>query len=130
MSITEHRILGDHRGQLVAIESQQNVPFEVKRVFYIYGTQPDVLRGQHSHHQTRQYLIAVNGSCKVTLDDGKQTITYDLNQPNIGLLQDALVWGKMHDFTPDCVLLVLASEHYDEADYIRDYNDFLKVLGV
>jgi len=129
MSITEHRILGDQRGQLVAIEGQQDIPFEVKRVFYIYGAQPDLPRGQHSHHQTRQYLIAVNGSCKVTLDDGKQKITYDLNQPNIGLLQDALVWGTMHDFTPDCVLLVLASEHYDEADYIRDYDDFLKVVG-
>jgi dTDP-4-dehydrorhamnose 3,5-epimerase-like enzyme len=129
MSITEHRILGDHRGQLVAIEGKQDVPFEVKRIFYIYGTQPDVPRGQHSHHQTQQYLIAVNGSCKVTLDDGKQTITYDLNQPNIGLFQDALVWGSMHDFTPDCVLLVLASEHYDEADYIRNYDDFLKVVG-
>ena len=130
MSNTEHRILGDHRGKLVAIEGQKDVPFEVKRVFYIYGTQPDVPRGQHSHHQTRQYLIAVNGSCKVTLDDGKQKITYDLNQPNIGLLQDALVWGTMHDFTADCVLLVLASKHYDEADYIRDYDDFLKVVGV
>ena len=129
MSITEHRILGDYRGRLVAIEGLQDVPFEVKRVFYIYGTQLGASRGEHSHHQTRQYLIAVNGSCKVTLDDGKQKITYDLNQPNIGLLQDALVWGSMHDFTSDCVLLVLASEHYDEADYIRDYDDFLKVVG-
>ncbi|RRJ84489.1 sugar 3,4-ketoisomerase [Aestuariirhabdus litorea] len=129
MSITEHRIRGDHRGQLVAIEGLQDIPFEVKRVFYIYGTQPDVPRGQHSHHQTRQYLIAVNGSCKVTLDDGKQKVTYDLNKPNIGLLQDALIWGAMHDFTVDCVLLVMASEHYDEADYIRDYDDFLKVVG-
>lgn len=129
MSIIKHRILGDHRGQLVAIEGQKDVPFEVKRVFYIYGTQLGVPRGQHSHHQTQQYLIAVNGSCKVTLDDGKKKITYDLNQPNIGLLQDALVWGTMHDFTPDCVLLVLASEHYDEADYIRNYDDFLKVVG-
>ena len=129
MSKTEHPILGDHRGKLVAIEGQQDVPFEVKRVFYIYGTQPDVPRGQHSHYQTRQYLIAVSGSCKVTLDDGKQKITYDLNQPNIGLLQEALVWGTMHDFTSDCVLLVLASEHYDEADYIRDHDDFRKVVG-
>lgn len=130
MIITEHRILGDRRGQLVAIESQQDIPFEVKRVFYIYGTQPDVPRGQHSHHHTKQYLIAVNGSCKVTLDDGKQKATFDLNRPNIGLLQDALVWGSMHDFTDDCVLLVLASEHYDEVDYIRNYDDFLKVVGV
>ena len=130
MSITEHHILGDHRGQLVAIEGQQDVPFEVKRVFYIYGTHTDMTRGEHSHHQTQQYLIAVNGSCKVTLDDGKQKITYDLNQPNVGLLQDALVWGVMHDFTADCVLLVLASEHYDEADYICNYDDFLEAVGV
>ena len=128
MSLTEHRILGDHRGKLVAIEGQQDVPFEVKRVFYIYGTQPDVPRGNHSHHQTRQYLISVNGSCKVTLDDGKQKVTYDLNQPNIGLLQDALVWGVMHDFSADCVLLVLASEYYDEADYVREYDEFLGLV--
>ncbi|NRP95474.1 TDP-4-oxo-6-deoxy-alpha-D-glucose-3,4-oxoisomerase [Marinobacterium sp. xm-g-59] len=129
MSITEHRILGDHRGKLVAIEGQKDVPFDVKRVFYIYGTQPDIPRGKHSHHRTQQYLIAVNGSCKVTLDDGKQKITYELNRPNIGLLQDALVWGTMHDLTADCVLLVLASEHYDEADYILDYEDFKHELA-
>ncbi|MBA6420848.1 FdtA/QdtA family cupin domain-containing protein [Pseudomonas sp. 5Ae-yellow] len=129
MSITEHRVLGDHRGQLIAIEGSQDVPFAVKRVFYIYGTKPDVPRGQHSHHKTQQYLIAVNGSCSVTLDDGNQKTTYSLNQPNKGLLQDALVWGAMHDFSPDCVLLVLASEHYDDADYIRDYEQFLKVVG-
>lgn len=127
MTVKEHRTLGDHRGQLVAIEGQKDVPFDIKRIFYIYGTQPDVPRGQHSHYKTKQYLIAVNGSCKVTLDDGIQKVTYNLNQPNIGLLQDAFVWGTMHDFTPDCVLLVLASEHYDEADYIRDYDNFLRL---
>jgi len=129
LNITEHRILGDHRGKLVAIEGQQDLPFEVKRVFYIYGVKPDVSRGSHSHHQTQQYLIAVNGSCKVTLDDGKQKTTYHLNKPNTGLFQDALVWGEMYDFTPDCVLLVLASEHYDEADYIHEYKDFKHALG-
>lgn len=129
MSVTGHRILGDHRGQLVAIEGQQDVPFEVKRVFYIYGMQSHVPRGQHSHYKTRQYLIAVSGSCKVTLDDGKKKITYELSQPNIGLFQDARVWGIMHDFTPDCVLLVLASEHYDEADYIRNYDEFLNAVS-
>lgn len=127
MSITEHRVLGDHRGQLVALEAQNDIPFDIKRVFYIFGTQPDVPRGQHSHHKIQQYLIAVNGSCKVTLDDGRNKTTYELSQPNIGLFQDALVWGSMHDFTPDCVLLVLASEVYDEADYIRDYDEFLRV---
>tara|TARA_R110001606_G_scaffold298278_2_gene446086 strand:+ start:187 stop:579 length:393 start_codon:yes stop_codon:yes gene_type:complete len=129
MSTTEHCVLGDHRGQLVAIEGTKDIPFEVKRVFYIYGAQPAVPRGQHAHYKTQQHLIAVCGSCSVTLDDGKQKTIYKLNQPYIGLFQDALLWGTMHDFSSDCVLLVLASEHYDDADYIRDYDTFLKVVG-
>lgn len=128
MSVTVHRTLGDDRGQLVAIEGLKDIPFDIKRVFYIFGTQPDLPRGQHSHYKVQQYLIAVNGSCKVTLDDGKQKVTYELNQPNIGLFQDALVWGSMHDFSPDCVLLVLASEAYDDADYIREYDEFLRCV--
>jgi dTDP-4-dehydrorhamnose 3,5-epimerase-like enzyme len=128
MSRLEHVVRGDHRGQLVALEADTDVPFEIKRVFYIYGTQAGVPRGQHSHHVTKQYMIAVNGSCKVTLDDGQRKVTFELNQPHIGLFQDALVWGEMHDFSADCVLLVLASEHYDEADYIRDYQDFLRCI--
>jgi hypothetical protein len=127
--IKKHKVLGDDRGQLIAIESGIHVPFEIKRVFYIYGTQPDVSRGQHSHHKTKQYLIAVNGSCKVTLDDGKQKITHLLNQPNIGLFQDALVWGSMHDFSSDCVLLVFANEYYNDADYIRSYVDFSRLAS-
>lgn len=126
MSIFQHKVLGDHRGKLIALESAINIPFEIKRVFYIYGTQPHIPRGQHSHYATKQYLIAVSGSCKVTLDDGKEKKTYDLNAPHIGLFQDALVWGEMHDFSDNCVLLVLASDHYDEADYIRDYDNFLE----
>jgi dTDP-4-dehydrorhamnose 3,5-epimerase-like enzyme len=128
MSLSEHKILGDHRGKLVAIESNKDVPFEVKRVFYIYGTQPDVPRGNHSHYKTKQYLMAVSGSCKVTLDDGNKSHTYDLNTPNKGLLQSEMIWGTMHDFSEDCVLLVLASEHYDESDYIRDYVEFIEKI--
>lgn len=124
--IKHHKILGDNRGQLVALEANTDIPFEVKRVFYIYATQPDTPRGQHSHHAIKQYLIAVSGSCKVTLDDGKEKTTYELNKPNIGLFQDALIWGEMHDFSEGCVLLVLASDHYDDADYIRDYDEFLE----
>lgn len=129
MSIVEHRVIGDHRGQLIAIEGARDIPFEIKRIFYIYGAQPNTPRGQHAHHKTRQYLIAVNGSCHVTLDDGVNKATYILNQPNLGLMQEAMIWGTMHDFSHDCVLLVLASEHYDEADYIRDYDQYLKVVG-
>ena len=124
----EHRVLGDDRGQLIAIESGVHIPFEIKRVFYIYRTQPNMPRGQHSHHKTKQYLIAVNGSCNVTLDNGQIKETHELNQPNIGLFQDALVWGTMHDFSTDCVLLVLADQHYNEIDYIRSYDDFIQAL--
>lgn len=126
----EHKILGDERGQLIAIESGIHIPFEIKRVFYIYGTQPNVPRGQHSHYKTKQYLIALKGSCKVTLDNGQSKCSHELNQPNIGLFQDAMVWGTMHDFSADCILLVLASEHYDETDYIREYSDFIRQVNV
>ena len=124
--LEEFKVLGDHRGQLVALEANRQIPFDVKRVFYIYGTLDGIPRGNHSHYKTKQFLIAVNGSCKVTLDNGKTKETFDLNRPNLGLFQDALIWGSMHDFSSDCVLMVLADEFYDESDYIRDYDKFLK----
>ena len=124
--LEEFKVLGDHRGQLVALEANRQIPFDVKRVFYIYGTQEGVPRGNHSHYKTKQFLVAVNGSCKVTLDNGKEKETFDLNKPNLGLFQDALIWGTMHDFSSDCVLMVLADEYYDASDYITDYNKFLK----
>ncbi len=126
--IEEFKVLGDRRGQLVALESNKQIPFDMKRVFYIYGTKKDVPRGNHSHYKTKQFLVVVNGSCKVTLDNGKEKETFSLNKPNLGLFQNALIWGYMHDFSDDCVLIVLASEHYDESDYIRDYDEFLNVV--
>jgi len=127
--VDEFKILGDDRGQLVALEENIQIPFDIKRVFYIYGTQDGVPRGNHSHYKTKQYLVAVNGSCKVTLDNGKEKETYDLNKPNLGLFQDALVWGTMHDFSKDCVLMVLANELYDAKDYIIEYNKFIKEVN-
>lgn len=124
----DFNVLGDDRGQLVALEGNKDIPFCIKRVFYIYGTQKDVPRGNHSHYKTKQFLIAVNGSCKVTLDNGKNKETFDLNKPNLGLFQDALIWGNMHNFSSDCVLMVLANDYYDESDYIRDYDNFLEVI--
>lgn len=126
MSLISLNVRGDERGSLVAIEQSLDIPFDIKRIFHIYGTKPGVPRGKHSHFITKQFLVAVNGSCKVTLDNGSEKSIYELNQPDIGLFQDALVWGEMHDFSEDCVLLVLASEHYDENDYIRDYDKFLE----
>lgn len=122
----EFNVLGDYRGQLVALEENRNIPFDLKRVFYIFGTQEGVSRGNHSHYKTKQFLVAVNGSCKVTLDDGYNKETFNLNKPNLGLFQDALIWGTMHDFSSDCVLMVLANEYYDASDYITDYDKFLK----
>ena len=123
-TLQEFKVLGDHRGQLVALEANKQIPFDVKRVFYIYGTQPDVPRGNHSHYKTKQFLVSVAGSCKVTLDDGKIKEIFDLDKPNLGLFQDALIWGSMHDFSQDCVLLVMSDSYYNESDYIRDYNKF------
>jgi len=127
--LTTQSVKGDHRGQLVAIESNKDVPFEIKRVFYIYGTENNVPRGRHAHHKTQQYLICLNGSCRVTLDDGYEKKTYDLNRPYIGLLQKELIWGEMHHFSYDCVLLVLASEVYLKDDYITDYADFVRLVS-
>lgn len=129
MSVIHHKVLGDHRGQLVAIEGKDDVPFDIKRVFYIYGTQKKVSRGDHSHYNTKQYLIAVNGSCKVTLDNGKTKQTFNLDGPNKGLFQDALIWGTMHDFSDDCVLLVFANDCYKSEDYITNYSKFLEVVN-
>ena len=125
MSLFKHNVLGDDRGNLVAIEASIDIPFSIKRVFYIFGAEAGVKRGHHSHYRTRQYLIAVKGSCKVTLGNGSEEQTYLLDDPAKGLFQDAFIWGTMHDFSSDCVLLVLASELYDAADYIHDYDDFL-----
>ena len=122
--------MGDERGKLIAIESGIHVPFEIKRVFFIYGTHLNVPRGQHAHYKTKQYMIAVNGSCNITLDSGKTKETQHLNHPHVGLFQDAMVWGMMHDFSSDCVLLVLADQHYDEADYIRNYDIFIRALSL
>lgn len=124
--LEEFKVLGDHRGKLIALEANRQIPFDVKRVFYIYGTQEEIPRGNHSHYKTKQFLVAVNGSCKVTLDNGKIKETFDLNKPNLGLFQDALIWGIMHDFSSDCVLMVLADEYYDVSDYINNYDKFVE----
>ena len=119
--------LGDERGSLVALESEKTVPFPIKRVYYIFGTNAGVSRGFHAHKSLQQVALCITGKCRMILDDGRQRNEVWLDSPNKGLIIGDLVWREMHDFSEDCVLLVLASEHYDEADYIRDYGKFLKV---
>ncbi|WP_431811495.1 sugar 3,4-ketoisomerase [Lysinibacillus sp. FW12] len=127
--ILEIDILGDDRGNLSVIENQVHVPFEVKRVFYIYSTKQGVCRGFHAHYKTRQALISVSGSCKVFLDNTIRTDEVLLDAPNKVLILEPNDWHEMYDFSEDCVLLVLASELYDSKDYIRDYNKFLEVYS-
>ena len=117
--------LGDQRGGLVAIESNQSIPFEIKRLYYIFNT-TNQSRGFHAHIDLKQVAVCVKGSCRFILDNGHVREEVILNSPTQGLYIDALTWREMHDFSEDCVLLVLASEHYDESDYIRDYQEFLK----
>lgn len=119
--------LGDDRGSLVALEADKTVPFAIKRVYYIFGTKEGVARGFHAHKNLKQIAVCVTGKCRMILDDGKAKQEVWLDSPTKGLFIDDLVWREMYDFSEDCVLLVLASEHYDEADYIRDYDHFLEV---
>lgn len=119
---------GDERGQLIAIEEQKDLPFTIKRVYYIYDTLPNVRRGFHAHRNLQQILICVTGSCKIHLDNGSETAEVTLDKPNEGLYIANNMWREMYDFTPGAVLLVLASEYYDEADYIRNYEDFQKMI--
>lgn len=121
--------LGDDRGSLVALEAFKTVPFEVKRVYYIFGTKPGVSRGFHAHRALQQVAVCVTGKCRMVLDDGTQREEVWLDSPTKGLLIGDLVWREMHDFSPDCVLLVLASEHYSETDYIRSFDDFKRLVS-
>ena len=120
---------GDSRGQLIALEELKEIPFQIKRVYYMYNTGEDVRRGFHAHKKLKQILICVHGQCKIHLDDGHSTEEVLLNKPYEGLYVDNNMWREMYDFSPDAVLLVLASELYDESDYIRDYNEFLKYIS-
>jgi dTDP-4-dehydrorhamnose 3,5-epimerase-like enzyme len=120
--------LGDDRGSLVALEAHKTIPFDVKRVYYIFGTKLGVSRGFHAHRALRQVAVCVTGKCRMVLDDGHHREDVWLDSPTKGLLIGNLVWREMHDFSPDCVLLVLASEYYNEADYIRSYTEFKQIF--
>lgn len=122
--------LGDDRGQLVSFEGNKNIPFEIKRVYCIYATKGDVVRGLHAHKTLKQVAIALSGSCRFVLDNGVTREEMLLNSPTEGLLIDSCLWREMHDFSEDCVLMVLASDHYDETDYIRDYQVFLNTMAM
>ena len=116
---------GDERGQLVALEEWRDIPFEIKRVYYMYETVNGVVRGRHAHKSLEQILICIHGTCKILLDNGSEKKVVPLEKPYEGLYISNDMWREMYDFSTDAVLLVLASQPYDESDYIRDYDEFL-----
>lgn len=120
--------LGDGRGSLVALEGYKNVPFDIKRAYCIFGTKEGVSRGFHAHRNLKQIAVCVTGSCRFVLDDGKKKEEVILDSATKGLLIEDLIWREIYDFSHDCVLVVLASEYFDESDYIRNYSEFIEEI--
>ena len=119
---------GDDRGQLIALEEFKDIPFRIKRVYYMYDTSDGVIRGKHAHKTLEQILVCIHGNCKIKLDNGQEQKVVPLEKPYEGLYVSSNMWREMYDFSSDAVLLVFASELYDEDDYIRDYDEFLKLV--
>lgn len=128
-SIIDLPKIADPRGNLTVAEQIDNVPFEIKRVYWVYDVPAGESRGGHAHKRLKQLIVAVSGSFHVTLDNGHERATILLNHPWQGLLVDVNTWRTLDDFSSGAVCMVLASEHYDEDDYIYDYQEFLKYVG-
>lgn len=127
-SILNFADLGDERGKLVVVEGGQAIPFDIKRVFYIYESDSTVVRGQHANRESEFVLINVAGKSKVRITDGTEEFIVELNKPMMGVYIPKMIWKDMYDFSSDSVLLVLASTHYDGKEYIRNYDDYLKIM--
>lgn len=123
------KIFGDERGKLISLESNISVPFEIKRVYWIYDTLPNEERGFHAHKNMEQIIVAMDGACEFVLDDGKSRESVWLNRPDLGLYIGKNMWREMRNFSYGCKLMVLASEYYDEKEYIRNYDEFLKEIA-
>lgn len=120
---------GDERGHLVIVESRKDIPFDIKRIFYIYGSASDTVRGQHANKKSEFLLINVAGTSKVKVRDGKgNEAVFCLNRPHTGIYLPKLVWKEMYDFSSDSVLLCASSEYYDPNEYIREYDEFVNII--
>jgi hypothetical protein len=122
-------LIPDIRGSLSFAEVGNNLPFEPKRYFIVFDVKSREVRGEHAHRRLHQFLVCVKGCCSVVVDDGKNREEYELNQPNLGIYLPPMTWGVQYKYTPDAILLVLASERYDPVDYIRDYDEFLSIVA-
>ena len=127
--IINFKDFGDERGKLVVIEGNQAIPFDIKRVFYIYDSDDSVVRGKHANRESEFVLINVAGKSKVKITDGKEELIVELNKPMMGVYIPKMVWKDMYDFSKDSVLLVLASTHYDDNEYIRNYEEYIKCIN-
>lgn len=128
MKLLNFRNHGDKRGSLVAIESNKQIPFNIKRIYYIFGNKKKLPRGYHAHKKLKQIYIVLSGSCRIILDNGKKKKTVFLTSPLTGLFIDRMTWREIHNFSQNCILLVLASDFYKEKDYIKKYHDFKKLV--
>lgn len=128
--LLDFKDLGDERGRLVVIEGEKDIPFEIKRVFYIYGSDKTVVRGQHANKNSEFVLVNVAGNSKVRVTDGIREHIVELNKPMQAIYIPKLIWKDMYDFSSDSVLLVLANTHYDGNEYIRNYDEYLKIMGI
>lgn len=124
--ITQLKGFTDGRGVLVSLEELGNIPFEIQRTYFLTDLKPQLPRGFHAHKQLKQFAVCLAGSCRMILDDGKSKKEFTLNEPTKGVFIDRMIWHEMHDFSADCVFMVLANDFYDEGDYIREYSQFLK----
>ena len=120
--------ISDSRGNLISIEAEKTIPWNFKRVYYLYGLTNEP-RGFHAHKKLRQFFICMNGSCDIKLENANETIVINLANPNEGVFIDEMVWHEMYNFTKDCVIMVLAEDFYDEADYIRNYEQYKTLLN-
>lgn len=127
--LIDMKVFGDERGKLISLESNKNMPFEIKRVYWIFDTAPNQGRGMHAHKNLEQIIVAIDGACKFVLDDGKTRESVWLNRPDVGLYIGPNMWREMKHFSYGCKLMVLASKYYDEKEYIRDYDEFLKEVN-
>ena len=126
IELIDFDVFGDERGSLIALEENVNIPFDIKRTYCIFDTKSGISRGFHAHRNLQQIAVCLIGKCRIILDDGRSREEVCLDTPTKGLKIGSYIWREMHDFTEDCVLMVLADQIYDPEDYIRDYNEFLE----
>ena len=127
--LLDFKLMGDERGLLIPFEENNNVPFDIKRVFYIFDTKGSIVRGNHANKNSKFLLIAINGSCTVKIDDGKEQVDFLLNRPDKGLFINNMVWKEMSEFSYNTTLIVFSNEYYNENEYIRNYDEFLKIVS-